>query len=142
MARAPSLTLTVACSLLQLAAVNGARSMEKVHVASPEAEVFLKLAMRAANAFTREHRRCPSSWGEMDITYANGPYRITDPDIRPRPADGATWRPRASNYDYVLEVRQDGKACRVLAVNAHRDVELTIESGMDSPLPPKVPQKR
>ena len=111
--------------------------MSKVHISAPEAETFLLLASDEVATFRRRHGRCPVRWSEVDITYANGPYRMTDADIRPRPEDGRHWRPRDTNYEYVLDESAGANVCRILAVDRAGKVELYIDAGTDQPVRPK-----
>lgn len=105
--------------------------MDKIHVGSPEAPLFLKTAIDVVDEFIEGTGRCPTAWSELDITYANGPYRIDDDDVRPTPSVGTRWRPRNSNYDYVLEV--SGSSCRIVAVNSSGVAEFLVEPGMAEP---------
>ncbi|MDR2093418.1 MAG: hypothetical protein LBP58_08925 [Azoarcus sp.] len=108
-----------------------------LHISSPEAEVFLEFAVISVRDFIREHHRCPRQWAELDFTYAYGPFHVTDPDVRPRPQDGTSWRPRKSNYIYLMETVDDGKSCRLVAVNNEGRRELYIQPDMDYPAPVK-----
>jgi hypothetical protein len=62
---------------------------------------------------------------------------VTDPDVRPRPEDSASWRSRQGNYIYLMETADDGKPCRLVAVNKEGRRELHIQPGMDYPAPVK-----
>ncbi|MDR2093419.1 MAG: hypothetical protein LBP58_08930 [Azoarcus sp.] len=121
----------------------GAETMKKIHdsspkdIGSPEAEVFLRSAVISVRDFIREHHRCPRQWADLDFAYAHGSYHVTDPDIRPRPQDGTSWRPRKSNYIYLMETDDDGKSCRLVAVNNEGRGELYIQPDMDYPAPVK-----
>ena len=108
--------------------------MNKVHVSSPEAIVFLKQAAKHLNEHHRKHGSFPQSWGELDMTYVNGPYHLSDPDIRP-PADGGnTWRPKNSNYHYRLFTSRSPSGYHVDAVGPAGNIEYYIESGQQTPV--------
>jgi hypothetical protein len=116
---------------------NSPEDVTILHVSSPEAEVFLSLAVISVRDFIREHHRCPRQWADLDFTYAYDSYYVTDPDIRPRPQDGTSWKPRNSNYTYLMETDDDGKSCRLVAVDKEGRRELYIQPDMDDPAPVK-----
>jgi hypothetical protein len=128
-----SLQGLVVGSLLVLGSVKG-MGMEKIHVNTPEAQLFLETAIGSVNEYVAAHGRCPVNWADMEITYVNGPYRVTDPGISPTPEMGARWRPRRSSYDYDLHTLADGR-CRIVAVNRAGGEEMFIESGMTNAQP-------
>jgi hypothetical protein len=107
--------------------------MDKVHVASPEAEVFLKLARASIDRFVAANRRVPQRWSELDMEYAKGPFRVTDPDIRPRSEDGVHWRPRNSSYLYLLECSPEHLRCRVIAFDKDGTARHSIDTSAPNP---------
>jgi hypothetical protein len=110
-----------------------AKIVKKADVASPEDETFLYFAEKAVRDFIREHGRCPRQWADLDITYAYPAFHVTDPDIRPLPKHGNSWRPRGSNYTYLLEVAVDGKTCSIFSVNNEGRRGSYIQLDMDAP---------
>ncbi len=108
--------------------------MDKVHVASPEAKVFLSLAARRLKAHKEALGVFPKAWSELDITYANGPYNLKDEGIRPAAQDRSTWQPRKSHYKYRLRTSPNGREFLLGAVNEQGAVEYTKETNDAEPV--------
>ena len=108
--------------------------MEKVHTSTPEPIVFLKLAARAMADFERSHGRYPNAWPELDITFVNGPYRMTDPDIRPPASAIHAWRPKNANYVYRLSTPADGHDFRIDAIDGDNRTVYSIAPGQSAPI--------
>ena len=107
-------------------------AMDKIHVQSPEAVVFLELAAKSLHDHHARHRRYPATWPELDFTYAAGPYHMTDPDIRPGPEVKDVWEPRGSSYSYRLRLSPDGQKFSIDAINAAGKIEYRITSDRDT----------
>jgi hypothetical protein len=121
-------------SSLVLLCCNGAQAMEKVHVSSPEPVVFLKLAAQSLEEHRRIHGAYPRKWPELEITYVNGPYRVTDPDIRPQANIEQIWQPKNSNYAYRLTTDPGGSEFQVDALDRAGNIAYYIKSGQATPL--------
>jgi hypothetical protein len=107
--------------------------MDKVHTSTPEPIVFLKLAGRSMENYFLQHQKYPNVWAEVDMTFVNGPYRLTDPDIRPPADSGYTWRPRNSGYVYRLTTNSSRSNFRIDAVAPDGQTKFFIESGQSTP---------
>lgn len=107
-------------------------TMEKIHTTQPEAVVFLELAVREMERYKKIHGNYPSEWYLMDITFANGPYRITDDGIRPVKDMKNIWKPKNSRYTYKLKSINKNEFS-ISAVNNHGVEEYVIEQGMNTP---------
>lgn len=108
--------------------------MSKIHVAAPEAEVFLALAARRLKAHKEAFGSFPKAWSDLDITYANGPYNLKDEGVRPLPQDRTAWRPKKSHYTYRLRTSPNGQAFLLEAVNESGVVEYTMGSDDSAPV--------
>ena len=104
--------------------------MEKIHVSTPEAPLFLRKAERLISEYVLGKGKCPDAWSDLDITFVNGPYRLTDEGIRPTQDTGSRWQPKKSNYTYVLSHSGDRTSCKVLAINDAGEAEYMIGLGM------------
>lgn len=82
--------------------------MQTVHKSTPEPIVFLRLAAMAMEEFKEEHGRYARDWVELGFTFANGPYHVSDPDIRPDQDSRLVWRPRKAEHRY--RIRSEGDA--------------------------------
>jgi len=120
---------------------NGAAQMPKIHVPTPEAELFLRLAATKLAEHKASKGSFPTKWSDLDITYVNGPYYLHDPDIRPPAEAGASWRPKKSNYEFRLTTNAARDGFRIDAVGPSGRAEYFIESGQDYPtkVDPAVP---
>jgi hypothetical protein len=94
--------LTVLLSTSNLSAGLENSSMEKIHAERPEVEQFLPAAQEEMIAYHTENGVYPGEWHMMDITYACGPYRMTDPDVRPTVEMANRWKPRDCYYIYEI----------------------------------------
>jgi len=124
---------------LAVPTINGTTAMEKIHIANPEPVVFLELAAELLDNYRDKHGAYARKWPDLDITYANGPCRITDPDIRPPPNSGETWRPRNAEYTYRLTTNRSGSRFQVDALDRDGIVAYYIRSGQTEPVQAKSP---
>lgn len=116
------------------AASQGATQMRKIHVPTPEAEVFLRLAAESLADYRAKRGAYPAAWSELDMTYVNGPYNINDPDDKPPPNARDLWRPKQSNYEYRLTTSADGSAFRIDALGTYGQIDYSIRSGDQYPI--------
>lgn len=108
-------------------------TMEKIHTTQPEAVVFLELAVREMERYRKIHGSYPAEWHLMDITFANGPYRMTDDGIRPTKEMKNIWKPKNSEYTYKLKSANKNEFS-IGAINKKDGVEeYEIRQGMDTP---------
>lgn len=117
-----------------VAASQGATQMRKIHVSTPEAEIFLRLAAESLEDYRAKRGAYPTAWSELDMTYVNGPYNINDPDDRPPPDAKDFWRPKQSNYEYRLTTSADGSAFRIDALGTSGQLDYSIRSGDQYPM--------
>jgi hypothetical protein len=83
-------------------------------------------------AFHKRHGAYPTQWHLLDMTFANGPYRVSDPGVRPSPEAANRWRPKGSQYVYTI--LEAGKESYVLqAENLEGQAEYEIRPGMEQP---------
>jgi hypothetical protein len=106
--------------------------MSKSDEARPEPVLFLLAAADALKAYRAKHGHYPREWHHLDLTFANGPYRDTDPGIRPTKEQGNRWRPKDSQYTYALQT-PDPATYLIQAVNKDNKVEYEMRPGMDAP---------
>jgi hypothetical protein len=109
-------------------------TMDKVHVRSPEAVVFLKLASRALREHYKKDGKYPEIWPELDFTYVNGPHNLSDSEIRPTPPTREIWKPRGSSYCYRLETNPRRDKFVLEAINSSGKVEYTMSSDQETPV--------
>jgi hypothetical protein len=114
---------------------SGALAMEKVHVTSPEPVVFLKLAAQILEEYHQVHHVYARKWPELDITFVNGPYRMTDPDIRPSSDVQQIWHPKNCEYTYRLATNASGSKFRVDALDRVGNIVYYITSDQTEPVP-------
>jgi hypothetical protein len=69
----------------------------------PEHELFLWTAMRAMEAYRKEHGQYPDQWYLLEIAFALPSYRVTDTDVHPTREQGSVWRPRGCKWTYVIK---------------------------------------
>ena len=102
--------------------------METVHVSTPEPIVFLRLAAMAMHEYKEAQGHYPKDWIELGMTFANGPYHLTDPDVLPGEESRLVWRPRNAEYsyrihsagnadDFLLEALRDGATEYTMSAN-------------------------
>lgn len=111
----------------------GATDAPNGHVGVPEPILLLRLAARAIAEYHRRTGTLPREWPALDVTFANGPYRISDAQVRPGPGTGTSWRPEKCDYSYRLLVESD--RVRVQALDGANVVAYHIEPGMEDPRP-------
>ena len=83
-------------------------------------------------AFHDEYKSYARDWYRLGFDYAYPTYRITDPDIWPRPSDGNRWRPRSSHFTYVIE-KATSDAFLIQAISEDKKVAYELRQGMDVP---------
>jgi hypothetical protein len=106
--------------------------MEKIHYGLPEPILFLELAGEAMDEYHQNTREYPQEWYLLDFTFANGPYRIDDPNVKPTKMLGNRWRPRDCEYIYeISSASQD--SFLIQAINQDGLIEYEIEQGMETP---------
>lgn len=108
--------------------------MDKVHLSSPEAVVFLKLAARSMEDYRAENDHYPYNWVALGMAYKNGPFRLGDPDAVPPPDTGANWQPVGSHFSYRLSRDDERSRFRIDALAPDGHEAYYIRSGMDEPV--------
>ncbi len=106
----------------------------KTHVGVAEPILLLRLAARAMEQYRARTGACTREWQALDMTFANGPYRVSDPDVRPEPGTVDTWHPKNCEYSYRIAAA-DKDQFRLQAVNQAGVVVYEMERGMDDPRP-------
>lgn len=97
-----------------------------------EVDLFMPEAADAMADFYEKRKYYPTEWHHLEITFVNGPYHLTDPDIRPTREMGRLWKPRDCDYTYRITLA-DQKSFVIDAVNAFGAVEFTINQDLDEP---------
>lgn len=107
-------------------------TMEKIHATQPEAVIFLELAASEMERYRKTNGIFPVEWYLMDITFANGPYRMTDDGIRPKKEMKNIWKPKNCEYTYKIKsANKDGFT--IGAINRDGVEEYEMRQGMDTP---------
>ena len=106
--------------------------MNKSDVGRPEPVLFLQLAARAMADYHAAHGTYPSQWWQLGMTFRNGPYRITDPGIRPTKQDGSLWRPPDCRFSYRI-VKAGKDSFLIEALNDQGVAEYAMRPGLDTP---------
>lgn len=106
--------------------------MEKIHTTQPEAVVFLELAAGAMEQYKQTHGAYPAEWHLMDITFASGPYRMSDQGIRPSKELKNVWKPKNCQYTYVIKSASKNEFA-VHALNEQGITEYEMRQGMSTP---------
>ena len=106
--------------------------MKQSDVGRPEPVLFLLEAADAMVDYHEKHGTYPREWYLLDMTFANGPFLVTDPDIRAKKEDGSTWRPRDCEYRYQI-ARADDKEFLVQALSQQGVAEYEMRRGMEVP---------
>ena len=115
-----------------LGAAGGEPVMSKSDVGRPEPVLFLQLAAKAMADYHAAHGSYPRQWWRLEMTFRNGPYRSTDPDIRPTKEHGDRWRPKDCRFTYrIVHAEQDGYL--IEAVNDQGLAEYAMRPGLDTP---------
>lgn len=65
-------------------------------------ELFLLAAADAMRVYWDRQGEYATRWHQLAITFAVGLYHIGDPDVRPPAADRERWRPRGSDWTYII----------------------------------------
>jgi hypothetical protein len=115
-----------------LCAAGGEPVMSKSDVGRPEPVLFLQLAAKAMADYHKAHGTYPRQWWQLDITFCNGPYHITDPGIRPTKEHGDRWRPKDCRFSYRI-VQADKDGFLLEAVNEQGVVEYAMRPGLETP---------
>jgi hypothetical protein len=106
--------------------------MSKSDVGRPEPVLFLQLATKAMADYHTAHGTYPGEWWQLNMTFRNGPYRSTDPDIRPTKEHGNCWRPKDCTFSYrIVQADQDGFL--IEAVNEQGVAEYAMRPGWETP---------
>ena len=80
----------------------GEMNMTKADQGRPEPVLFLLEAADAMDAYHQKHHSYAREWNQLDIDFANGPFRLHDPGTHPTPQDKLTWQPKGSSYYYWI----------------------------------------
>lgn len=104
------------------------------HTSTPEHELFMTLAADAMSEFQSDSGFYPITWDQLPITFANGPYNIHDPDVRPDSAGGSAWKPRGCRLTYRI-VEATPTTFVIRAENADGRALYEIRNGMEEPVP-------
>ena len=106
----------------------------------PDQVNILEDAIERMEKYRREHLVYANVWYLLDILAGcGGMYRISDPDLRPKPSDGARWRPKNCKSTYVIQ-RADATHVLIQAINDRGEVEYEIEQGMKQARPVNPPK--
>jgi hypothetical protein len=109
-----------------------AYSMEKIHFGLPEPILFLELAVEAMDEYHQKTGKYPKEWYLLDFAFANGPYRIDDPDVKPTKSLGNKWQPKDCKYVYeIASATQD--SFLIQAIDEDGLAKYEIEQGMETP---------
>ncbi len=100
--------------------------METTHRSTPEPIVFLRLAAVAMSEYKESNGCYPKGWIELGMTFANGPYHLSDPDVRPTEESRLVWRPRKAEYRYKIESAGDAERFLLSALKDDGTVEYTM----------------
>jgi hypothetical protein len=106
--------------------------MPKNDEARPEPLLFLPAAAKAMKAYKATHGEYAEQWYLLDITFANGPYRVSDPDVRPAREDHNRWKPRGCENEYIIR-SADRNGFLIQAVDPNGRVLYEIREGMQEP---------
>lgn len=98
----------------------------------PEPVLFLLLAEHAMRAHRERCGQYAGEWHQLGMTFANGPYHVTDAGIRPTRDHGNRWRPKDCEFTYVIR-RADQSDYLVEAVNDAGVVEYEMTPGLAEP---------
>jgi hypothetical protein len=100
---------------------------------------ILEDAIGKMGAYHRMHGFYAGAWHFLDIEAACGGYMVGDPGTRPKPGDGARWRPKNCKSTYVIQ-RADATHVLIQAINDRGEVEYEIEQGMKEARPVNPPK--
>jgi len=106
--------------------------MSKSDEARPEPVLFLELAAEAMKDYHAKHGQYPAEWHLLDFTFANGPYRVDDPDVRPTKKMGNRWKPKDCKFTYEI-AEADKERYQINALNSEGEAAYLIEPGMTTP---------
>ncbi len=106
--------------------------MQHVDVQRPEPVLFLLEAADAMKDYHAKHGSYASEWYQLDISFANGPYRVNDSGTRPKRADKAGWRPKNCDYTYWI-VSSDANSYLLEARNKDKIAEYQMRPDMEKP---------
>jgi len=104
----------------------------KIHQSRPEILLFMPEAADQMQEYFEKHESYATEWYMLGFTFANEPYRVEDPDVRPTKEDGNRWKPRACEYTYVIE-KADATGFLIHAINADGKVEFQIDNKLEEP---------
>ena len=127
-----AIVCSVVVALLWALGFSPANAGEEADVDHPEAETFLLLAAEQMNGFHTEYKTYAKDWYRLGFDYAYPTYRTSDPDIYPRPQDKNHWRPRGSNYTYVI-VQADDKSFLIQAIDGEGKAAYEVRQDMKEP---------
>lgn len=99
------------------------------HESTPEQNVVLWVAITAQEAYRARHGKYADQWHLLDIKCAMPNFHPDDPNVRPKTADGARWRPRGCKSTYVIATAT-ASSVLIQAVNDSGEVEYIIEQAM------------
>lgn len=102
-------------------------------IGRPEPILFLLEARDAMKQYYEEHEEYPNQWHLLDITFANGPYHVTDMGIRPSKEDTNTWKPLKCIYTYEIKFAEK-YVFLIQAINPEGNAGCLLLSGMDEPV--------
>lgn len=98
----------------------------------PEPVLFLELASDAMEEYLKSHAEYAREWIDLDLAFANRPFRSNEPGVRPRREDGGRWRPPDCRYTYRIQ-QADKKTYLMEALNDEGAVVYEMRPGMEVP---------
>ncbi len=107
--------------------------MDKIHKSRPEPVLFLLEALDAMLEYHETHKEFPKKWYLLDIHFANGPFRIGDPNTDSTTVAENKWRPKDCKYIYWIK-ESTKKSFVIQAINQKKISEYEITEKLKKPI--------